>query len=256
MAEKGVSLFTAEDGNFEAVSAAREDASHTPHGSARSYDQEGGPARYRTAGLTTPEERETAKALRVVKDLRKSSALSQKYNKDREEYKKQLEDESERRFKARELKKKEMLLKWSRKLDKSSFLVDQVAESERIDEEQRVKLEEEAKRARLFEDRKQRIKTEIILKALAESNDLEQLRQEKRLIQEEERRLKVQQGLEKRDVAVKKDELLRKTTEERRRNEQQFMQQRNRFAMQQAEEEKRREAILMKMQMKYVRNAS
>ena len=48
---------------------------------------------------------------------------------------------------------------------------------------QRVKIEEEARRAKVFEERKQKIKTEIILKALAESNDLEQLRQEKRLIQ-------------------------------------------------------------------------
>ena len=46
-----------------------------------------------------------------------------------------------------------------------------------------MKIEEEARRAKVFEERKQKIKTEIILKALAESNDLEQLRQEKRLIQ-------------------------------------------------------------------------
>lgn len=57
-----------------------------------------------------------------------------------------------------------------------------------------MKLEEEAKRAKLFEERKERIKTEIILKALAETNDLEQLRHEKRLIIEEERRLKVAAG--------------------------------------------------------------
>ncbi len=250
-AAKGVSLFTAEDGNFEAVSAVRENANVSQHGTSRSNDQDEA-SRTKFAGLTTPEERETGKAHRVAKDLRESQMISQKYNQERLEYKKQLEDENERRYKARELRKKQMLLKWSKKLDRSSFLVDQVAESERIDEELRVKIEEEARRARLFEERKQRIKTEIILKALAESNDLEQLRQEKRLIQEEERRLKVQQELERREVGTKKEDMIRAAKEERRRrNEQQYMQQRNRLAIQQQEEEKRREAILMKMQMKY-----
>mmetsp|Transcript_4677 Transcript_4677/g.10711 ORF Transcript_4677/g.10711 Transcript_4677/m.10711 type:complete len:269 (-) Transcript_4677:78-884(-) len=249
--EKGVSLFTAEDaGTFEAVSAQREEDGHK---TARSQDQEGGPARYKEPGLTTPEVRETARALRVARDLRRSSAMAERTNKNREEYKKQLEDEVERKFKSRELRKKEMLLKWSKKLDRSSFLVDQVAESERIDEEQRVKLEEEAKRAKLFEERKQRIKTEIILKALAETNDLEQLRQEKRLIVEEERRLKVAAGqTHKKDCIAEKEEKMKQMQEERRRrNEQHLMQQKNRLAMQQMEEEKRREAILMKMQMKY-----
>ena len=162
-----------------------------------------------------------------------SAAITARYNGERADLKNQLEDDKERKFKSKELRKKEMLLRWSRKLDKSSFLVDQVAESERIDEEYRVKLEEEARRAKLFEERKQKIKTEIILKALAESNDLEQLRQEKRLIQEEEKRLKVQQGQERKTAADNKAEQLRRMQEERRRrNEQQFMQQRNRLALQ------------------------
>ena len=173
---------------------------------------------------------ETKKALRVARDLRKSAALSERADRERAEYKKQLEDETERKFKSRELRKKEMLLKWSKKLDRSSFLVDQVAESERIDEEHRVKLEEEAKRARMFEERKQRIKTEIILKALAETNDLDQLRQEKRLIIEEERRLKVAAGQAKQKdcIAEKEDKMKASAEERRRRNEQQLMQQKNR----------------------------
>ena len=104
----------------------------------------------------------------------------------------------------------------------------------------------------MFEERKQKIKTEIILKALTEGNDLDQLRQEKRLIQEEERRLKVQQAHSKQDALSNKAEMLRKIQEEtRRRNELQFIQQRNRLALQHSEEQKRREAILMKMQMKF-----
>mmetsp|Transcript_32787 Transcript_32787/g.77269 ORF Transcript_32787/g.77269 Transcript_32787/m.77269 type:complete len:276 (-) Transcript_32787:93-920(-) len=244
----GVSLATAEEQEFEKVDA-RDEAGESIGDS----ESEGsGPLRYRFDGLTTAEERETAKALRVARDLRESAKIINKYNEDRAELKRQLEEDNERRFKAKELKKKEMLLRWGRKLDRSSFCVDQVAEAERIDEEQRVKLEEEARRAKMFEERKQKIKTEIILKALAESNDLDQLRQEKRLIQDEEKRLKVQQGLERRTVSDKKAEMLRQMQENtRRKNEQQFMQQQNRLAVQRAEEEKRREAILMKMQMKY-----
>lgn len=73
--------------------------------------------------------------------------MAEQTNKERLEYKKHLEDETERKFKQRwpphgpwspgtaphahtrtrrELRKKEMLLKWSKKLVKSSFLIDQV----------------------------------------------------------------------------------------------------------------------------------
>eukprot|EP00292_Cryptomonas_paramecium_P010438 CAMPEP_0113682562 /NCGR_PEP_ID=MMETSP0038_2-20120614/12748_1 /TAXON_ID=2898 /ORGANISM="Cryptomonas paramecium" /LENGTH=259 /DNA_ID=CAMNT_0000601677 /DNA_START=24 /DNA_END=803 /DNA_ORIENTATION=+ /assembly_acc=CAM_ASM_000170 len=208
--------------------------------------------RFKSVGLTTAEERETLKSLRVAKELRLSAKIAEKYNLERSELKKQLEEDKERRFQARDLRKKEMFLHWTRKLDRSSFLVDQVAEAERIDEEQRVKLEEEARRAKLFEAKKQRIKTEIILKALSEGNDLDQLRQEKRMIQEEERRLKVQQSHNKEEAVLRRDDILRQMQEERRKkNEEMFAKQRNRLAMQHTEEHKRREALLMRLQMKY-----
>ena len=73
-----------------------------------------------------------------------------------------------------------MLVAWGRKLERSPFLVDQVAESERIDEEHRVKLLEEARRMQRFDTRKKVIKKEIILRVLAESNAIETLRSEKR----------------------------------------------------------------------------
>ena len=129
IAQGAVGLSVArEDQDFEGIAAAR-DSGHTP-----SDDGDAG-ARFRNLGLTTAEERETAKALRVARDLRQSRAIMAKYNGERAELKNQLEDDNERKFKSKELKKKEMLLRWSKKLDKSSFLVDLVAESERIDEE-------------------------------------------------------------------------------------------------------------------------
>ena len=75
-----------------------------------------------------------------------------------------------------------MLVAWGRKLERSPFLVDQVAESERIDEEHRVKLLEEARRMQRFDARKKVIKKEIILRVLAESNAIETLRSEKRCV--------------------------------------------------------------------------
>ena len=139
-----VSLSTAEEQQFESVAGAPENEAAADRDAEREdyddeYDDEDGdlaPARYMVGLLTTPEERETAKALRVAKDLRKSAVIVNKYNGERNELRRQLEDDNERKYKAKELHKKEMLLRWSKKLDKSSFLVDLVAESERIDEEQ------------------------------------------------------------------------------------------------------------------------
>jgi hypothetical protein len=138
-----VSLSTAEEQQFESVAGAPENEAAADRDAEREdydddYDEDGdlAPARYMVGLLTTPEERETAKALRVAKDLRKSAVIVNKYNGERNELRRQLEDDNERRYKAKELHKKEMLLRWSKKLDKSSFLVDLVAESERIDEEQ------------------------------------------------------------------------------------------------------------------------
>ena len=91
-----------------------------------------------------------------------------------------LETDVDRRIFQRYLSRKEMLVAWGRKLERSPFLVDQVAESERIDEEHRVKLLEEARRMQRFDARKKVIKKEIILRVLAESNAIETLRSEKR----------------------------------------------------------------------------
>lgn len=79
---------------------------------------------------------------------------------------------------------------WKRKLAASPFAVDQLAEHERIDEENRVRLLEEQRRQKMMEKRKEAIKTQIIVKALSEASDIESLRAEKRAIQLEERRLK------------------------------------------------------------------
>ena len=74
------------------------------------------------------------------------------------------------------------------KTQRSPFLVDLLAENERIDEENKVRLTEAARRQKLLERRKEEAKNEIILRALQEASDLDALRKEKRIIMEEERR--------------------------------------------------------------------
>ena len=53
--------------------------------------------------------------------------------------------------------------------------------------------------------RKEKVKNEIILKALAEASDLDALRAEKRLIAIEEKRLKALLDLEKTNASRKED---------------------------------------------------
>merc|ERR1719263_1531524 len=75
---------------------------------------------------------------------------------------------------------------WNQRLRNSPFTVDLLAENERIDEELRVRQKFEAKRLKVLAKKKNRVKSDIILKALAETDDLAALRAEKRALVEEE----------------------------------------------------------------------
>eukprot|EP00741_Cyanophora_paradoxa_P004800 tig00000829_g4657.t1 len=93
--------------------------------------------------------------------------------------------------------RKSSVQRWNARLDRSAYKVDLLAETERIEEENRVRLQSQARRARALESRKEQVKNEIILKALAEESDVEALRREKRLLAEEEKRLRAILDLEK-----------------------------------------------------------
>jgi len=86
---------------------------------------------------------------------------------------------------------------WNQRLRNSPFTVDLLAENERIDEEFQVRSKEETRRAKLLAKKKAKVKNEIILKALAEHDDLGALRQEKRALAEETKRLRAMRDLEK-----------------------------------------------------------
>lgn len=81
--------------------------------------------------------------------------------------------------------------------NRSPFLVDLVAENERIDEVNKVRLHEIARKNKALERKKEQAKNEIIIRALQEGNELGNLRMEKRKILDEEKRLKALIEIEK-----------------------------------------------------------
>lgn len=87
--------------------------------------------------------------------------------------------------------------RWSRKLQKSPFAVDLVAENQRIDEENRVRDHVEQRRQRLMARRNREAHNAIFKRATAEMDELDQLRAEKRMLLENERQLKALRDVEK-----------------------------------------------------------
>ena len=106
---------------------------------------------------------------------------------------------------------------WRRKMERSPFMVDLIAENERIDEENKVRIEEENRRERVLRKRKEKIKNEIVLKALSEVSDLDALRKEKRLIADEEKRLKALLIMEKAAAHTKADLMAAQRAERQRK---------------------------------------
>jgi hypothetical protein len=94
--------------------------------------------------------------------------------------------------------------------------VDLVAESERIDEEYKVRVRSMERKQKLLNQRREQAKNEIILRALQEPNELEILRKEKRKILEEEKRLKALIELEKANSHRKNDRQAAELAEKRR----------------------------------------
>lgn len=101
--------------------------------------------------------------------------------------------------------------------NRSPFLVDLVAENERIDEENKVRFREITRKQRAIEKRKEKAKNEIILRALQEGNELDNLRMEKRKILDEEKRLRALIELEKTNAHRKDDRQAAVLAEKRRR---------------------------------------
>lgn len=100
--------------------------------------------------------------------------------------------------------------------NRSPFLVDLVAENERIDEENKVRCLESARRQKAIEKRREREENETALRALQEGNELGNLRMEKRKIIDEEKRLKALIEIEKTNAHRKDDRQAAVLAEKRR----------------------------------------
>jgi len=87
--------------------------------------------------------------------------------------------------------------RWGRKLQRSPFAVDLVAENQRIDEEHRVRNLVERRRNRSTQHKLREAHDQILQRATAQGDELEQLRMEKRLLLENERQLKALRDVEK-----------------------------------------------------------
>ena len=92
------------------------------------------------------------------------------------------------------------------KNNRSPFLVDLVAENERIDEENKVRKHALVRRERALERKREKDENDRMLRALQdEENDVQNLRIEKRRIIDEERRLKALIEIEKTNAHRKDD---------------------------------------------------
>jgi len=87
--------------------------------------------------------------------------------------------------------------RWVRKLQRSPFAVDLVAENQRIDEENRVRDHVEQRRQRLMAQRNREAHNAVFKRATAETDELDMLRAEKRMLLENERQLKALRDVEK-----------------------------------------------------------
>lgn len=134
----------------------------------------------------------------------------------RDRMKQQYLDDKARSAYSRADHKTKKLTHWKHKTANSPFMVNLVAEGERIEEEHQVRIESETRRASEIDARQREAKQEIILRALQEDSELEALRREKRAIIEEERRLKALLDLEKTNVHRKQDRLAAARAEKQR----------------------------------------
>ena len=135
---------------------------------------------------------------------RAAQILSRKFaNRDRVKAK-LLEDQEIARTRAR-AGREATRRRWKLKTQHSPFLVDLVAENERLDEENKVRLAAEARQLRLLEKQRVALKQQVIVRSLREESDLDALRREKRAIVDEERRLKALLDLEKTQTRSKVD---------------------------------------------------
>ncbi|RLN49090.1 hypothetical protein BBJ28_00021696 [Nothophytophthora sp. Chile5] len=176
-----------------------------------------------------------------------SAAIQSKKYMERDQVRLALEQEERARRLHKIRSRQQHLDKWTQKTARSPFHVNLVADNERLDEEHRLRLLERARRGRELERRAKQAKSEVILKALTETSDLELLRREKRAIIDEERRLKALLDLEKTNSHRKMDLLAARNAEKRRRQEKEEFRRRQRQEELEAREQQYKQLLKEKL---------
>lgn len=151
-----------------------------------------------------------------------SAAIQSKKYMERDQVRLALEQEERTRRLNKIRARRQHLDKWTQKTARSPFHVNLVADNERLDEEHRLRMMERARRSRELEKRAKAAKSEVILKALTETPDLELLRREKRAIIDEEKRLKALLDLEKTNSHRKMDLLAALALKRRRQEKEEY----------------------------------
>uniref|UniRef100_A0A7S3CZ70 Uncharacterized protein n=1 Tax=Palpitomonas bilix TaxID=652834 RepID=A0A7S3CZ70_9EUKA len=207
--------------------------------------------RVATLRATSAKEREVRSKEYQAKAYSETATILRKVNVERENVKASMLDERQRFEELQKMKKTHTRRNWTKRLQNSPFLVDLNAESERIDEEHRVRLQEEARKVKELEAKKEKVKTEIILRALAEENEIQRLREEKRLLAEEEKRLKALKAQEKKRGKelhkLRMEQKKRETMERNCRAQKVFD---NAKAQQLRREAERRQALVQRLELK------
>jgi len=126
---------------------------------------------------------------KILNSMNTGKINGQRLN-ERKYLKAQYEFEREKRLAERTIYAKEKSGEWQQRLANSPFLVDLVADNERIEEEMFIRESEEKRRRRIAERKKKKIKNEIIVKALSEVPLLEEARRQKKQLFEDEKREK------------------------------------------------------------------
>ncbi|KAF1333107.1 hypothetical protein FI667_g2906, partial [Globisporangium splendens] len=148
-----------------------------------------------------------------------STEITSKKYLERDQIKLALEQEERTKMLNKIRNRRQQIEKRQQKTAKSPFQVNLIADSEHHDEEHRLRMSENARRAKEIEKRTRHAKNEVILEAFTETSDLELLRREKRAIIDEEKRLKALLDLEKTNSHRKLDLIAARNAEKRRRQE-------------------------------------
>jgi len=111
--------------------------------------------------------------------------------------------------------------RWGRKLQRSPFAVDLVAENQRIDEEHRVRAHVEQRRRRWLMRRDREAQDDIIKRATADTDEIDKLRAEKRMLMEHEKQLNALSRVERSNARTAEILQKRKEFEMKRLTQQQ-----------------------------------